>query len=211
MPTRHASELLDAEAPALLERFQAIARPGSLGVPYSHHAPGSGRHTQHVVLGFAIHGNEHGTLPALLRLTEELNDGSLSPGGPVTLLLGNPEAVLADERFLEEDFNRVFTFDRPAQSLERRRAEQVRPLLDRADWFLDFHQTQTPTERAFWTFPWDRRLALLARALAPASVGLTRKPGQAFSAGMCCLDEYVRNRGCVGTTVELGLRGRDPT
>jgi succinylglutamate desuccinylase len=144
-----------------------------------------------------------------LRLQEELISGRLAHGGPVTLLLGNPEAVRADVRFLEEDFNRVFTFDRPATSLERQRAELVRPLLDQADWFLDFHQTQTPTERAFWTFPWDVRLADLARALGPAHVGLTRKPGQAFSAGLRCLDEYVRDRGRIGTTVEVGMRGQD--
>lgn len=181
---------------------------GSL--PFSFHHPGTGRHERHVVLGFLIHGNEHGTLPAALRLQEELQERRLEPGGPVTLLIGNPEAARKDERFLEEDFNRVFTFDRPATSLERRRAEAVRPLLDSAHFFLDFHQTQTPTYSPFWTFPWNEELALWARALAIAPVGLTRKAGQAFSPGLCCLDEYVRNRGQLGLTVEVGFRGADP-
>lgn len=194
---------------SLVDRFKSAARPGPFTDPYCHHHAGAGRHARHVVLGFAIHGNEHGTLPALLRLQEELDSGRLVPGGPVTLLLGNPEAILHDERFLEEDFNRVFTFDREATSLERKRAEIVRPLLDRADVFLDFHQTQTPTERAFWTFPWEGDLHLWARALRIADVGLTRAGGQAFSPGLRCLDEYVRDRGKIGITVEVGFRGAD--
>jgi len=163
-----------------------------------------------VVLGFATHGNESGTLPAAVRLQRELADGSLAHGGPLSLLIGNPEAVQAGQRFLDEDFNRVFTFDRPADSRERKRAEVVRPLLDAADIFLDFHQTQTPTAQAFWTFPWDARHAAWARALAAASVGVTRKAGQSFSPGTCCLDEYVRGRGKIGLTLELGMRGTDP-
>ena len=193
----------------LLNAFVSAARPGPFADPYCHHSKGSGAHQQHVVLGFAIHGNEHGTLPAALRLQAELSSGELAHGGPLTLLVGNPEALVANERFLEEDFNRVFTFDRPAVSRERKRAERVRPLLDQADLFLDFHQTQTPTERAFWTFPWQHEFGLWARALAVAPVGLTRKPGQAFSPGMCCLDEYVRGRGKTGITVEVGFRGQD--
>jgi succinylglutamate desuccinylase len=127
----------------------------------------------------------------------------------VTLLLGNPEAAAADVRFLEEDLNRVFTFDRPADSLERRRAEEIRPLLDAADLFLDFHQTQTPTESAFWTFPWDPELAAWARVAGAAPRGLTRAPGGIFSAGKCCLDEYVRGREKIGFTAEVGEKGAD--
>jgi predicted deacylase len=164
----------------------------------------------HTVVGCLIHGNEHGTLPAAISLVEALNAGRVRPKGPVTVLIGNTEAALADKRFLEEDFNRVFTFDRPAASLERKLAERVRPILDAADVFLDLHQTQTPTAQAFWTFPWSTEMGLWARALQAAKVALTRPAGQSFSAGTCCLDEYVRNRGKVGITVEVGYKGQDP-
>ncbi len=193
----------------LLERFRAEADAGPFAYEWCHHAAGRGAHDAHTVLGFIIHGNEWGTLPAALRLLQELRSGELAPGGPVTLLLGNPEAARANQRFLEEDFNRVFTFDREAASHERRRAEVVRPILDSAHFFLDFHQTQTPTESAFWTFPWAETFGLWARALAIAPIGLTRPPGQVFSKGTCCLDEYVRGRGHVGITVEVGTRGED--
>lgn len=193
----------------LLERFQKQAHAGPFDCAWTHHHPGTGSHARHVVLGFLIHGNEFGSLPAAVQLLEALNAGTLVPAGPLTLLLGNPEAARADERFLDEDFNRVFTFDRAADNHERRRAEAVRPILDAADYFLDFHQTQTPCARAFWTFPWRRTYGDIARVLRIAEVGLTRADGQAFSPGLCCLDEYVRNRGRIGLTVELGMRGFD--
>ena len=194
----------------LLEQFRRVATPGPFDYEWCHHTPGAGNHTRHIVIGCLIHGNENGTLPAALELVDALNAGSLLPQGPVTVLLGNTQAALADRRFLEEDFNRVFTFDRRAESLERKLAESVRPILDQADVFLDLHQTQTPTRQAFWTFPWTPDLGQWAAALQAASVALTRPNGQSFSVGTCCLDEYVRNRGNVGITVEIGYKGLDP-
>lgn len=193
----------------LLQAFLAQRDTGPFAYAYCHHHQGRGAHDFHTVIGCITHGNEHGTLPAALRLLSELASGEVAPLGPVTLLLGNPEAARADQRFLEEDFNRVFTFDRPAQSHERRRAEAVRPILDAADLFLDLHQTQTPTAKPFWTFPWDPEFGLWARAIGAAPVGLTRRAGQVFSAGTCCLDEYVRGRGKTGLTAEIGMRGQD--
>jgi succinylglutamate desuccinylase len=190
-----------------LEAFLSRSSPGPFSYRACHFVPGHDSRS-HLVLGFATHGNEHGTLPAMLELWRTLKPNTLPVD--VTLLLGNLDALLKDERFLEEDLNRVFTFDRPASSLERKRAELMRPILDQADVFIDFHQTQTPTERPFYTFPWDPNLADWARWLGMAEVALTRKSGQAFSPGLCCLDEYVRARGKVGLTIETGYRGADP-
>lgn len=193
----------------LLDQFRTQNAPGPFDYPYCHHHQGNGQHGFHLVIGCLTHGNENGTLPAALRLLEGLNQGRYQTGGPITLLLGNTDAARANRRFLEEDFNRVFTFDRHAESLERRLAETVRPILDSADFFLDLHQTQTPTLKPFWTFAWDGEHAQWARALNAAPVGLTRPKGQQFSTGTCCLDEYVRRRGRVGLTVEIGYRGLD--
>jgi succinylglutamate desuccinylase len=198
------------DASSLLAQFVEQADPGSLGVPYSAAFPGTQSGAPHVVFGFALHGNEHGTLPAALRLLHELRAGTLTPCGPVTLFIGNPRAIQRDKRFLDEDLNRVFTFDEPANTWERERAAQLRPVLERADIFLDFHQTQTSTPMAFWTFPWDLTLSHWARVVAAAPVGLTRAPGGAFSPGKCCADEFVRGRGKIGFTVEVGTRGQDP-
>ena len=198
-----------------LESFRAAADPGPYAVSYSHYFPPSrskgmgAQLTYHVIIGAVTHGNECGTLPAVLRLQRELSEGTIELPFAVTLLVGNPEAARRNVRFVEEDLNRVMTFDRPAETLERRRAEEVRLLLDNADFFLDLHQTQTPTQSAFWTLPWEGNLGLWARALGGAEVGLTRSGGATFSPGMCCLDEYVRAQGGVGITLEVGEKGED--
>ncbi len=192
---------------SLLDQFLSRACPGPFSYQQCHHFQGNGAHPLHCVLGFLVHGNEYGTLPAALKLQQDLLERP--PAGPVTLLLGNVDAARAEQRYLEEDFNRVFTFDRTAETLERRRAETVRPILDACDIFLDFHQTQTETKSPFWTLPWKQDLVLLARALSLAPRGLTRRADQAFSPGRRCLDEYVRDRQKLGLTVEVGFRGWD--
>lgn len=183
-------------------------RRASMGMPEVG-SSSSGR-TLHAVLGFCIHGNEFGTLEAAHRLGVELGQEALGRELDVSLLIGNPEAARKNVRFIEEDLNRVFTFEQTAHSLERKRAEEIRSVLDSADFFLDFHQTQTPTEEAFWTLPWEQDLGLVARGIGGAKVGLTRAPGGAFSAGRRCADEYVRDRGKWGLTLEVGTRGADP-
>lgn len=191
----------------MVRAFERSARQGPFAARAVSYYGGTGNSL--LTLCFCVHGNEHGSLPALLRLQAELDAGTLVLAEPLALVLGNPEAVQADVRFLEEDLNRVFTFDRPASSLERRRAEELRPLLDQTEVLLDFHQTQTPTEHAFWTFPWLGSLGLWARALGVTPHVLTRRSEQSFAAGQLCLDEYVRDRGKPGITVELGMRGQD--
>jgi succinylglutamate desuccinylase len=192
-----------------LERFESVATPGPNSVPWHAYQPGLGVRKQHLLLGFITHGNELGTIPAAVKLAEALSSGILVTDGPVSILLGNVPAAQANVRFREEDLNRVCTFDRAPSSWERRRAEELRPLLDSVDFFLDFHQTQTPTTSAFWTFPWEMDLGLWARVIGAAPLGLTRKPGGAFSKGTCCLDEYVRGRGRPALTAELGTKGWD--
>lgn len=191
----------------LLDGFLERAAPAPFAYEACHHFPGRGVHARHVVVGFVIHGNEHGSLPAALAIQEKLLREA--PAGPVTLLLGNVEAARRNVRYLDEDFNRVFTFDRPATSRERQRAERVRPILDGADVFFDLHQTQTASAEGFYTMPWSQVLGAYARIAGGASVGLTRKPDEAFSTGLRCLDEYVRDRGKVAFTLELGQRGPD--
>ena len=197
-----------------LEAFLAICPPSPWGIAGHAYFPGSTparsdrrARKEHLVIGFGIHGNEWGTLPAAVALAQHLAAGKVVAHGPVSLLLGNLAALRADVRFVEEDFNRVFSFDQPARSVERKRALEVRPLLDAADFFLDLHQTQTPTQSAFWTFPWSDELAAWARIIGAAPRGLVRAPGGAFAPGRKCLDEYVRERGKCGITAEMGEAG----
>lgn len=200
---------IDATLKLWLDRFSSAQNASALAIPWHSFHPGSGKRKEHLVLGFLTHGNEFGTLPAAVRLLEALREKRLQPAGPVSIVLGNVAAACQNQRFLEEDLNRVFTFDQEPKSLERRRAEELRPLFDEADFFLDFHQTQTPTESAFWTFPWEGDLGSWARVIGAAPLGLTRAAGGSFSKGRCCIDEYVRSRGRPALTAEVGEKGWD--
>lgn len=207
------NQRLPKSASEWVELFRQGAPPSPLGVAghgYFDAQPGKRLRQQHLVISFAVHGNEWGTLPAAVDLLWGLRSGNIPCNGPISLLLGNLDAIERNVRFVEEDYNRVFVFDGKRDSLERRRAEQVRPILATADFFFDLHQTQTATDSAFWTFPWNSELGHWARVIGAAPRALVRAPGGAFSQGQRCLDEYVRDQGKVGITVELGEKGYDP-
>ena len=190
---------------ALLDRFQRSASPGPFGYRLVHHMDG-GQHPTHVVFGCMVHGNEYGSLPAAVRLVEALNDGGLKFGGKVSVFIGNPEAALEDARYLEADLNRVF-LDTGKTRHEDQRAKQLMPILDAADVFLDFHQTILPTTQPFYIFPWQEVGWQWARAVRSTDVWVTRDPGQGFSSGSKCSDEYVADRGRPGMTLELSEKG----
>lgn len=191
---------------ALLDRFDLAREAGSTAYRWAHRHDG-GEHGAHLVFSSLIHGNEVGSLAGLVRAVEDLAAGRLQYGGRVTLLLGNPEAARANVRFLEADLNRVFLPERDDALHEHRRAGELMPLLDEADVYFDFHQTLKPSRQPFYIFPWSEAGWLWVRALAGAQVWVTRNPGQAFSSGMMCADEYVRDRGRPGITLELGEKG----
>ncbi len=186
----------------LLRDFQGLQNGP---VPWSFVHDG-GRHARSVVVGSMVHGDETGSLPALIRVARDLQEGRCSFGGRVALFVGNPEAGLQDARFLEADLNRVFV-DSELTTHEHLRARELRVLLDGAEVFLDLHQTILPTQRPFYIFPWSPEGAAWARAVGGADSWVSRAPGQSFSPGTCCADEYVRDRGGVGFTLELGRRG----
>ena len=136
------------------DRLEALQRRLH-GVPLSASTDG-GRHSLHLVFGTMVHGNEVGPLPAVVELAEALAAGELTFGGRVTVFVGNPAAGLRGVRLLEADLNRVFV-DSTIDTVEHRRARELRRILDTADLFVDFHQTNSPTPTAFYIFPWSPR------------------------------------------------------
>jgi len=187
------------------ERFRALRSAGPYTYDWAHHHDGGG-HGFHLAVGSMIHGDEVGSLPGVLRVMEGLENGDITYRGKVTFFIGNPEAGRAGRRFLEADLNRVFHAE-AGEEHEGRRARQIMPILDDCQLFVDLHQTILATRQRFYIFPWSEVGWRWSRALAAAGVWVTRHPGQAFSSGTCCADEYVRLRGLPGITIELGERG----
>jgi succinylglutamate desuccinylase len=207
---------MHSELEPWLERFERLVGQSPGPVPWSvqvhpteaargpHSAPPA-----HLVVGSCIHGIETGSLPAVVTLLEEVLEGAVGCGSTLTVFLGNPDAVRKGVRFVEADLNRVFGHDSP-ESLESRRAAELKPLLESASVFFDFHQTLQPSVTPFYIFGWHEESYLWARLVGGSTVLVTRDGRQAFATGSLCGDEYCRARGIPAVTLELGECGIRP-
>jgi predicted deacylase len=147
-----------------LERYRA----GNSGIPYvwsfAAEVPGP-----HVLLVALIHGNEICGAIALDRL---LRAGLRPARGRLSFAFANPEAYLKQEggapapsRYVDEDMNRVWSpalLDGKQRSAELRRARELRPAVDSADYLLDLHSMQQGEEPILLSGPLEkgRRLAM---------------------------------------------------
>ena len=126
-------------------------RKGNTGIDYATTFD-SGVPGLHVMVNALTHGNELCGAIALDYLFRE----NLRPRkGKLTLSFANVEAYRrfdrakpATSRFVDEDFNRVWSehvLDGPRDSAELRRARIMRPLVDTVDLLLDIHSMQHKT------------------------------------------------------------------
>ena len=188
-----------------LDRFEKLSKEHPGSAPWSFRID-RGEHNKHILFGGITHGNEVGSLPALIELADKLLAGDIVFGGTVSIVLGNVEACLSGERFIEADLNRVFLEDAP-ESAEKIRALEMMPLFESVDLFIDFHQTIEPSEQPFYIFPYHASGYNWARILG-SEIGLvTRDPERSFAQGQVCADEYARGLGIPGITIEMGQKG----
>ena len=191
----------------LLDTFdELVGTDGEWPWAFSHRG---GEFPLHVVLGAIVHGNENGTLPAVVDLVRGLTDGDIEFGGDLTVVLGNPDAARAGKRFLDTDLNRSFG-PNIGDGRERTRATEITPILRHADLFFDLHQTTEATDRPFYIGPFRDDLWRWASALAGATTWVTRAPDATFSSAGMCADEFVRDLGLPGLTLEVGQAGMNP-
>ncbi|MEC9464902.1 MAG: succinylglutamate desuccinylase/aspartoacylase family protein [Myxococcota bacterium] len=191
-----------------LQRFESLSGEHAGPAPWTLQFSGTA-HEKHVLLGGITHGNETGSLPALIELAEGLAQGSVTFGGRVTIMLGNVEACRAKRRFLEADLNRVFLPEAP-ESMEKERGKELMPIIEEAHLFVDFHQTIEPSEKPFYIFPFHTDGYQWARIAGGGTSLITRHPAHAFAKGQVCADEYARNHGIPGITLEMGQKGLTP-
>lgn len=127
-------------------------RKGNTGIEYATTFD-SGKPGPHVMLTALVHGNE---ICGAIVLDELFRGGIRPPQGKLTMMFcnvaaferfdaANPEA----SRWVEEDFNRIWTpevLDGPRDTVDLRRARVIRPLVDSADYLLDIHSMQHPSD-----------------------------------------------------------------
>ena len=107
-----------------------------------------GPHT--VILG-SMHGNERVGAEVVEYLADTLSRSEALIYGRITLILGNPQAYAENKRFTETDLNRQFGSGLAAlrkngsKNYEEKRALELLPFLEKADFLLDIHSTIKPS------------------------------------------------------------------
>ena len=136
----------------------------------------SGQPGRHVLITALVHGNEVCGAWALQGLLEA---GVRPRTGRLTLAFCN---LAAFDRFdpqhhdasrcVDEDLNRQWIPERIAQgnSLERRRAAQLQPFVEQADWLLDLHSMHEPGAPLSLTGIRPENVALAKQLRAPAHI-----------------------------------------
>ena len=151
-------------------------KAGNTGVDYfttfEAAAPGP-----HVLITAVVHGNELCGAIALDHLFRE----NLRPArGKLTLGFVNvgafhsfDPATPRDSRYIDEDFNRLWdvaTLEGERDSAELRRAREVWPILDQADFLLDIHSMQNATEPLMMAGPLPKGRTLARGVGIPKTV-----------------------------------------
>jgi predicted deacylase len=134
----------------------------------------SGRPGPHVVLAAVTHGNE---LCGAIALDYLFREGVKPVRGKLTLTFNNVAAYRSFDparpsasRFVDEDFNRVWddaTLDGPRQSVELKRARELRPVIAAADFLFDIHSMQHATAPLMLAGLTDKALALAREVGVP--------------------------------------------
>jgi len=112
----------------------------------------SGRPGPHALVNALTHGNE---ICGAIVVDRLLREGLRPTRGKLTLAFANVAAFGRFDpanpyasRFIDEDFNRVWTpetLDGPRRSTELARARELRPFVEAADFLLDIHSMLEPS------------------------------------------------------------------
>src|SRR5919106_1118091 len=151
-------------------------REGNAGVDYVH-VMDSGKPGPNVMVQALTHGNEFSGAIAVDYLFRE----KIKPAkGRLTLAFANVPAFERFDfddpdrsRYIDEDYNRVWAdavIDGPRDSAELRRARELRPFVDSADYLLDLHTMTEPCRPIMVCGMLDKGAELARRVGVPADL-----------------------------------------
>jgi predicted deacylase len=155
-------------------------RLGNTGVDWVHRLPGA-EPGPSVLIQALTHGNEICGAIALHWLLHQVQDTGWRPrAGQLTLAFANVAAYQRfdptqpfSSRFVDEDLNRVWAdaaLDSPRDSVELRRARELRPFVDEAQWLLDIHSMGEPGRPLMVCGTLDKNAAFARRLGTPADL-----------------------------------------
>ncbi|SET49536.1 succinylglutamate desuccinylase [Thorsellia anophelis] len=93
--------------------------------------PNQGNVQSAIVISAGIHGNETAPIELLNQLIQRLFAGALPLNVALLVILGNPEAILAGTRYVQDDLNRMFSgkLTQFKPSSETKRAQSLESLV----------------------------------------------------------------------------------
>ena len=166
----------------IAQRDLSAYRLGNTGIDYVHRFE-SGRPGPHVMVNALTHGNE---LCGMVAVCHLLDSGVRPKIGTLTLSFANVGAYESfdqgrpfDSRQLVHNLNRIWSpawLDGSEDSVELRRAREMRPAVAAADHILDIHSTSQDVV-PFWVYPSFERNAAVAQALVRPEVHLIMPVG----------------------------------
>lgn len=166
----------------VLPRDLSAYRRGNTGIDYVHRFD-SGRPGPHVLVNALTHGNEFCGMVAACHLL----DNAVRPRvGTLTVSFANVAAYESFDpaqplksRQIEHNLNRIWSsewLDGTQDSVELRRARELRPAVAAADHVLDLHSTSSDVQ-PFWVYRRFDRNAAAARAIGRPRVHLVMPLG----------------------------------
>jgi predicted deacylase len=151
-------------------------RESNTGTPYVHRFE-SAKPGPNVVVVALTHGNE---ICGAIALDRWMKMGTRPTRGTLTLAFANVAAFSRfdpsnpfSSRFVDEDFNRVWTpatLDGPRDSVELRRARELRPFVEEADYLLDIHSMLESSPPVMICGPLDKGIRLAFEVGIPEHV-----------------------------------------
>lgn len=191
-----------------LQEFRTLSAHQEHGYPWQYVYNGQASTFRIQICGI-IHGNEVGSLPALIDLMHSLESGSVSFPGIISIVLGNPEAALLNQRFVDADLNRLFLHPQPTTHVdthEARRARSLMPILSQCDILLDLHQTMLASHQSFFICPRSEITIAWANVLGGTQSYIDSTPTTTAPTYQCS-DDFIWHQNKPALTLELGEAG----
>lgn len=127
-----------------------------------------------IIISCGIHGNEMGPIHTCNALLDLFKNNKIDPAYSLLLVFGNPQAIKANERYLDFNLNRLFgnSIEGGFEAQRARQLEQAclqfKQRCTQILWHLDLHSTikpscierfaLTPVTRGVYRLPWHSLL-----------------------------------------------------
>jgi predicted deacylase len=168
----------------------------------------SGRPGPTLLVTGAVHGNERCGPKAIRQVLTEIasNARRVERGKLVAVPVVNRLAYEQNVRFIEENLNRIFVHHPHPRTNEQRVANEILPLIDECDYFLDIHSVHAPSAPPFTFIDSDNaehQAFVRAMGLDYILTGWSRLYAGAGRNQPSSTD-YAQDRGKIAVCIECG-------